>query len=65
MNKIGFNTIGVPKITGSLMLNAPGPIDRRDTPRNCALFATINTTTKTLMLHQNHQDIRKYQRMVL
>ena len=46
MNKIGFKTIGVPKITGSLMLNAPYLIDRRDTPRNCALFATINTTTK-------------------
>eukprot|EP00828_Plagiopyla_frontata_P041090 TRINITY_DN5750_c0_g1_i1.p2 TRINITY_DN5750_c0_g1~~TRINITY_DN5750_c0_g1_i1.p2 ORF type:complete len:132 (+),score=0.33 TRINITY_DN5750_c0_g1_i1:327-722(+) len=24
--KIGFNTIGIPKINGSLMLNIPGPI---------------------------------------
>ena len=43
MIKVGFKIIGVPKITGSLILNAPGPIDKRDTPRNCALFATSNT----------------------
>ena len=46
MINAGFNTIGVPKITGSLMLKKPGPIDTRPTPRSCALFATSITATR-------------------
>ena len=38
--KIGFNTIGIPKINGSLMLNIAGPIANLPNVLNWLDFAT-------------------------
>ena len=39
MTKIGFITIGVPNITGSFILNIPGPKDILPISFNCLLLA--------------------------